>query len=294
MDVGARCADLVLNSGILLVVVVDVKTKASRVDATVTPDEESTEDGLSEQVKDTVEDGLRVRGNDVATLTKTPGKRVQDPEESGERTANGEGLANIAAKSVGVTASLPDKNPDNVEEGSAAEGKVAPLVRAADESTNETSDNHNLIDQDDEEKSGPRHGGGQQEIHQEERSGDEPVDVADVEDLTVDTADNGVVAHELNIDRGPTKVGGHGEVGDSGDHGNGSGDVVEDTVLARLGDTQTKEDEGASSHDSADSPVPVRTADGDGNVDGLAVDSVACRFGKRAVHSDGKRQQTYH
>jgi hypothetical protein len=83
VDVGARSADLVLNSRVLLVVVVDVETKTGRVNTAVTPDEKSTEDGLGDQVEDTVEDGLRVGRDDVATLADTPGERVQDPEKSG-------------------------------------------------------------------------------------------------------------------------------------------------------------------------------------------------------------------
>jgi hypothetical protein len=277
VNVGTGSADLILNRRVLLVVVVDVKTKTGRVNSAVTPDEEGTEDRLGDQVENTVEDGLRVRRDDVATLADTPGDGVEDPEQSGERATQGEAAADILSENVGVAATLPDENPDDVEESNAAKDEVAPLVGAADEGTNKTSNDHDFIDENDEEKSGPRHCGGQHQVEEKERGGDEPIDVADVEDLTVDTADlRHVRSAELNIDGGPAEVGSHREVGNSGDHGDGSGDVVEDTVLTRLGHTQAQEDEGGSSHGSADSPVPVGTANGDGDVRRLAIDQVGC------------------
>ena len=277
MNVRSRSADLVLNSGVLLVVVVDVKTETGRVNATVTPDKESTEDRLSDQVEDTVEDSLGIGRDDVATLTNTPGDRVEDPEKSGERAAHGEAAADIFAEDIGVTATLPHEDPDNVEESNTAEDEVTPLVRAANEGADETSDNHDFVNEDDEQKSGPGDGSSQHQIEEKQRGSDEPIDVADIKDLTVHTADlRHVGSGKLDIDRGPAEVGSHGEVGNSGDHGDGSSDVVEDTVLARFGHTQTQEDEGASSHDSADSPVPVGTANGDGNGSSLAINLVGC------------------
>lgn len=48
---------LLVNSRITFVVL-DSQTKASWINVLVSPDEESTKDGLSEEVQDTVEDGL--------------------------------------------------------------------------------------------------------------------------------------------------------------------------------------------------------------------------------------------
>jgi hypothetical protein len=45
----------------------------------VAPDEESTEDGLGEEIEDTVKDGLRVGRDNVATLAKTPSDWVEAP-----------------------------------------------------------------------------------------------------------------------------------------------------------------------------------------------------------------------
>jgi hypothetical protein len=287
VNIGTRSANLVLNGRVLLVVVVDVKTETGRVNTAVTPDEKGTKDRLGDQVENTVEDSLRVSRDDVATLTDTPGEGVQNPEKSGERATQGEAAADILAENVGMTATLPDEDPDDVEESKAAEGEVTPLVGATDEGTDETSDNHDLIDENDEEDGRPGQSGGQHQVEKKERGSDEPIDVADIEDLTVDTANlSHVGSLELNIDGGPAEVGSHGEVGDSSDHGNGSSNVVEDAVLTGLGHTETQEDEGRSSHDGADSPVPVGTANGDGNVGRLAIDQVGCEDCQRDVDSD--------
>lgn len=83
-----------------------------------------------------------------------------------------------------------------------------------------------------------------------------PVNVADVEDLTIVTSLL-TRAMELNSDGSPANVGGHGKVGDGGDKGDTGSDVVEETVLARLGGRETHEDDGRGGHGGANSPVPV-------------------------------------
>lgn len=61
-----------------------------------------------------------------------------------------------------------------------------------------------------------------------------PVNVANVEDLTKGAGDLGVGTNEFGANASLSQVGAHGEVGDSGDHSNGGGDVVEEAVCARL------------------------------------------------------------
>lgn len=134
----------------ILIVVADVEPKVSRIDVAVAEDEKGTEDWLGEKVEDTIEDGLGVRGNDVAALTDTPGDGIEDPENKGEGTAHEEGTACLRAKARGVDAGLESKMVNDVEERDAAEGEVTPLVAADDESTNKTSDNHHPVNEDDE------------------------------------------------------------------------------------------------------------------------------------------------
>lgn len=98
------------------------------------------------------------------------------------------------------------------------------------------------------------------------RSGNKPVDVSDVEDLTVHASNQWVASLELDGDWSVSKVGCHGEVGNRGNKGDTGGDVVEDTSVARNSEAQTHEGEGRDSHDSGDSPVPVRSMSGDVDV----------------------------
>jgi len=273
---GSGCATvlLALELEVLLVVVVNVKTKSGGVDVAVAPDEESTKDWLSQHIKDAIEDGLRVRRDIVATLAKTPSNRVKSPKKSGQGTALEESGADILAHRIGVLASFPGKLVDDVEQSSAAKGEVSPLVASADESTSKASDDHDLIDEDGEENRGPGHAGGEKQVGEQEGSGDDPVDVANIEDLAVKTSNLGVAADELNSNASPAKVRSHREVSDGGNHGNGCSDVVEDTLLARLGGRKSNEGECCSDHDRTHSPVPIRTADGDGNLGGGVVDGI--------------------
>jgi len=261
---------------VLLVVVVDVKAHTGGVDVAVTEDEHGAEDGLREQVQDSVKDSLTVAADDVAALAETPGDWVQEPEEGGERTAHEEGSSNVAAESRSVATGLPDELVDDVEESEAGKDEVSPLVRRLDECTNKTSDDHDLVDKNHEEDGWPWHAGGEEQVEKQERSGDEPVDVTDVEDLAVD-ASNDTAANEFDIDWSPSEVGAHGEIGDGSDHGDTSGDVVEDTVLTRLGQRKADEGEGSHSHDCAHSPVPVRAVGGDCSDSSLAVLGVGYR-----------------
>ena len=80
-----------------------------------------------------------------------------------------------------------------------------------------------------------------------------PVDVANVKDLTEGTSNLGVATYELGCDASLSQVGAHGEVGDTGDHGNGSGNVVEEAVAARLGEGEANKGDGRNGHYSADS-----------------------------------------
>jgi hypothetical protein len=166
-----------LELEVLLVVVVDVKTKAGRVDVAVAPNEQATEDRLGQDIENTVESGLRVGRNVVATLADTPGDRVESPQHGGERAADHESLADLLAHGVGVLAGFPGEHVEDVEERDAAESEVAPLVAGPDERAGKTGDDHDPINQDDVEDRGPGHAGSEQQVGEQQRSGDEPIDV---------------------------------------------------------------------------------------------------------------------
>ena len=122
-----------------------------------------------------------------------------------------------------------DKRVEDVEEGEHAEGPVAPLVGRLGEGANETSDDHDLIGQNGDENGGSRDASGQEEVEQEKRGGDKPVEIAYVEDLAstssgdVDT----VGAGELDLNRDLTEASAHTEVGNGSNQGDGGSDIVE-------------------------------------------------------------------
>lgn len=71
-----------------IIVVTNVEAQPGRVDVAVTPEEEGAKDGLGQDIQDPVEDGFRVRSDDISTLTETPGDRVEEPQEDGPYTAD--------------------------------------------------------------------------------------------------------------------------------------------------------------------------------------------------------------
>lgn len=150
------------------------------------------------------------------------------------------------------------------EESEHAKHPVAPLVGGAGERAHEARDDHDLVGQNGDQDRGPGDAGGQEEIREEQRRCDEPVDVPHVEDLTgARGADRRTApADELDCNRRLAQVGTHGPVGYTGDGRDARGDVVEETVRLGLGHGKAHEDERRHAHHGADREVPVRSVDG--------------------------------
>lgn len=75
----------------------------------------------------------------------------------------------------------------------------------------------------------------------------------------------------LHVDGCPAEVRSHSEVGYGSNHSDGGCDVVENTILTRLGESKSQECERRTCHDRRHGPVPVRTVRGDGDVDMLFI-----------------------
>jgi hypothetical protein len=60
----------------MYLLVFDRKSKTSRVDALVSPNEKSTEDGLGEEVEYTIEYCFGVGCNDISTFCYAPSNRI--------------------------------------------------------------------------------------------------------------------------------------------------------------------------------------------------------------------------
>lgn len=105
----------------------DAEAKLSWVDVTMAPEKKSTKHRLRQQIEDTVEYSFAIRGNDIATFRKTPGNRVQEPQENGQDTANIVGATDIWTESECVLTRNEDQDVHDVQEGNAAEDIISPL-----------------------------------------------------------------------------------------------------------------------------------------------------------------------
>ena len=196
------------------------------------------------------------------------------PDECSQGTAHEEHTANIVTKMVGMTACLPSEHVGDICQCSAAEGEVAPLVRRADQSPNEASHNHQLVNKNNPENGWPWHASREQKVHEQQWCSNEPIDVSDVEDLAVLATDYWVGASKLDRYGREAKVRCHGEVRNRRDHKKTSRDVVENAVGGRLGQGVTEDSDPANGHHGGDSPIPVATANGNSNVCCQTIDSV--------------------
>lgn len=171
------------------------------------------------------------------------------------------------------TGSVDD--PEDVEHGNAAHGVVAPFVGRLDQSTNETSDDHNQVKEDGDEDGREGKAGNEENLEEKERGGDGPVNVTSVPDGTggASTVDlGGAVVGELDADGGSTQVGSHGEVGDGSGGQDGGGEVVEGALTARNLHGPDHGGQASQGHDREDSPEPVGAMSGDVDVSDSGVD----------------------
>ena len=190
------------------------------------------------------------------------------------------------------------------------EREEAPFVAAGDERANQAGDNHDPVDENDVKNRDPRHAGGEKQIHQEQGRGYEPkhkqiqlfihlfchtgprmlfrirtgpvlpVNVAHVVNLARETAHDGIRPKKLDADRRPAEMGAHGKVGNEGNHGDGSRQIVKGPVLARLLMAEEEEDGSREAHDCADGEIGTRPVLGESDVGHIAIDSRTCARGR--------------
>jgi hypothetical protein len=151
-----------------------VKAQATNVDIAMAPEEESAKDGLGEEVQNTVEDSFGVRRDNVPAFAHAPSDRVQEPETNSPKTANSVNPVDIGTEITSMATSIENDGPSDEEEGNNTEDEVTPLIRAFDQGTNQTSDNHDLIDQDSIQNGWPRKPGGQQKVEEQQWPCEEP------------------------------------------------------------------------------------------------------------------------
>jgi hypothetical protein len=103
-----------------LIDISDAESKTGRINVAMAPKKEGAKHRLGKEVENAIEDGLRVRSNDIASLADAPGNGVENPENSCQRTTCEECSANVRANVVRVNSSFPSKLVDDVNQSSAA------------------------------------------------------------------------------------------------------------------------------------------------------------------------------
>jgi len=110
-----------------------------------------------------------------------------------------------------------------------------------------------------------------------------PVDISDVEDLTVGTVDVWVGPREFDVDRYPAKVGAHGEVSNGRCPSDSRGDIKEDAVCPRLHGRCSDDAQRCKTHDRTDGEIHVGAMLGYGDGNGTVVHDVGVD-GCRDIH----------
>jgi hypothetical protein len=87
---------------------------------------------------------------------------------------------NVRAESQSRSAALNGQHIPDVRKGEAAEGEVSPLVARGDEGADEAGDDHDEVHEDDGDDVRERKARVEEQLEEEERSRDRPVDVANV------------------------------------------------------------------------------------------------------------------
>lgn len=271
-------AEVVDSRGVLLPVRELAGLEVERGVAALAKSEEvdKSEAGLGKEVKNTIEDHLTIGRDNVTAVCETPSDGVKGPEE-GEHTGGDEvSLLELGAEVGSRLETGTVDDPEDVEHGNATHCVVTPLVVRDDEGTNETGDDHNKVEEDGDEDGGEGKTGNEEDFEKKEGSGDGPVDVTSVPDLTggVKAVDEvTVVVAELDTDGGGTKVGSEREVGNRGSGQDGSREVVEGTLTTVDLERPDHGTETGRSHDGEDGPEEIGTMLGDVDVGIRGVDS---------------------
>lgn len=193
----------------------NVQTESREFDIPMTPEKQEAEYWLGKYVENAVENSFRIRVDDITALAETPSNGIKKPDADGQDAANVIRPFDGAPKNTRAIRTHNHQRIYNVGKGNHAKGPVSPLVARLNKGTYQASDNHDLVGNDDSNDVVPRHSSRQHEVREKKRCGNDPVNVANVEnlpgtrrgDLTV------VVSDEFGLDRNLAQVRAHGEIG---------------------------------------------------------------------------------
>ena len=125
--VNSRIGTILLVKGLILVIS-DVQSEVAWGKFTVTPEKQSTKDGLGKDIENTIEDRLGVRGNDITALGKSPSNRVKEPKKDSPDTAELVNEGYIFGNSLSMLTTNNHNIIGDEEQSNSGEDEVAPFV----------------------------------------------------------------------------------------------------------------------------------------------------------------------
>lgn len=167
------------------------------------------------------------------------------------------------SEGTSVSSAFDANSVGNEEESDTAEDKVSPLVAALDEGSDETGNNHDLVDENGVDNGWSWETAGEEQVKEQKWCSDKPINVSNVENLSHVSGYLRIRSLELNLNSSPAQVGAHREVGNRSYHSNGGSDVVEDSLVLVLLERHSNEGTSSDNHDSTYCEIPVASSDCD-------------------------------
>lgn len=144
-------------------------------------DEDDTEAEFGGDIQNTVNDSLSIDRQDTSSLTQTEDDGVGGPQKNGKDHQGVVSLVDLVALKTSGSSTVNDESVENVEEestGDSVKDESVPL--SFNERREQSSQDHTLISDTDEDDRSPRKTSEESEIEEEERGGDGPVDVSSI------------------------------------------------------------------------------------------------------------------
>ena len=167
----------------------------------VSEQEPETEDGLGQDVKNSISDDLGIDTPLAGSISNSPDNWVQGPENKCEETNGCEEPGSLVILGGYRTTTWDGEQVDNDKVSSTCHGIVCPLLTIrSSEGCKETEENHQDVGNDGNEDVGSVQACEECKVEKEERCGDGPINVSCPIDLSVDVLGDirGVLVNMVN------------------------------------------------------------------------------------------------
>ena len=137
---------------------------------------------LGEDIEDTVKDHLGIREDNVSSIGETPCDRVKQPKKRQDGGGSSEGFLEVGANDTCRSSSGTEQDPPYVEEGETTEDVETPLIGGFDQSSDQTGDDHDEIEEGESDDVGQGKSRCQDQSEEQGRRSDNPINVSHVLD----------------------------------------------------------------------------------------------------------------